>query len=76
MSEKKQLKDVHLFDGWAFQKVNYIIFSIGIVLIVVGYLVMASGEVNSFQSITLSPILLFLGYVVAIPVALIYRPKQ
>ena len=76
MSEKKQSEVVHLFEGWAFKKFNYIIFLVGLLLIVSGYIIMATGEVDSFQSITLAPILLFLGYVVAIPIALIYRPKK
>lgn len=76
MSTKKDIKSVHLFEGWAFGKVNYIFFTVGIVLIILGYSVMASGDVNSFQSLTLAPILLFLGYVVVIPTALIYRKKN
>ncbi len=76
MSDKKQSKGIHLFEGWAFRKINYLIFLIGILLIVCGYIIMALGEVNSFQSITLAPIMLFLGYVVAIPIALIYRSKK
>lgn len=76
MSDKKQSKVVHLFEGWAFRKINYLIFLLGLLFIVFGYIVMAMGEVDSFQSITLAPILLFLGYIVAIPIALIYRPKK
>ena len=76
MSDNKQLKVIHLFEGWAFNKTNYLIFLAGILLIVGGYIVMAIGEVDSFQSITLAPIMLFLGYVVAIPIALIYRSKK
>ncbi len=73
MSDKKQSKVVHLFEGWAFKKINYLIFLVGLLFIMSGYIIMAMGEVDSFQSITLAPILLFLGYVVAIPIALIYR---
>ncbi|MEE9572183.1 MAG: DUF3098 domain-containing protein [Candidatus Neomarinimicrobiota bacterium] len=76
MSDKKQSKVVHLFEGWAFKKINYLIFLVGLLLIISGYIIMAMGEVDSFQSITLAPILLFFGYVVAIPIALIYRPKK
>ena len=76
MNDKKQSNDVHLFEGWAFKKINYIIFLIGILFIVTGYIVMATGTVNSFQSLTLAPIMLFIGYVVLIPFALIYRPKN
>ena len=76
MSDKKQSKVVHLFEGWAFKKNNYLIFLAGLLLIVSGYVIMAMGKVDSFQSITLAPILLFLGYVVVIPIALIYRSKK
>ena len=76
MSDKKQSKVVHLFEGWAIRKINYLIFLIGLLLIMFGYIIMALGEVDSFQSITVAPILLFLGYVVAIPIALIYRPNK
>jgi len=76
MSDKKQSQVVHLFEGWAFNKTNYVIFLVGLLLIVGGYIIMALGEVDSFQSITLAPIMLFLGYVVVIPIALIYRSKK
>ncbi len=76
MSDKKQSKVVHLFEGWAFRKINYLIFLSGLLFIVFGYIVMAMGAVDSFQSITLAPILLFFGYIVVIPIALIYRPKK
>ena len=63
------------FDGWAFGKINYILFSVGLALVIFGYIFMATGEVNSFQSLTLAPIMLFLGYIVVIPVSLVYRDK-
>ena len=67
--------NVNLFEGWAFGKTNYILFAIGVLSLIIGYYLMASGSVNSFQSLTLSPILLFLGYIVIIPFALVYREK-
>jgi hypothetical protein len=76
MSEKKVTEEIHLFEGWAFKKANYIIFLIGIFLIVGGYVLMSTGSVNSFQSLTLAPLMLFLGYIIVIPLALIYRPKK
>jgi hypothetical protein len=36
---------------------------------------MASGEVDSTQSVTIAPLLLFLGYVIIIPVSIMYRKK-
>ena len=65
-----------LFESWDFTTTNYILFGIGLALIIVGYLIMAAGEVNSFQSLTLAPIMLFIGYIIFLPAALIYREKS
>jgi len=75
MSKEKQSGYIQLIEGWAFKKTNYTLFGIGVLLIITGYFVMANGTVNSFQSLTLAPILLFLGYIIFIPAALIYRSK-
>ena len=75
MSNKKSVEKIQLVEGWAFNRTNYIIFFIGIFFIVFGYIIMANGTVNSFQSLTLAPIMLFLGYIIFIPVGLIYRGK-
>ena len=75
MDDKNKNNNVSLFEGWAFGRTNYIIFSVGLFSLILGYYLMASGSVNSFQSLTLSPILLFLGYIIIIPLALVYREK-
>ncbi len=73
----KDNKDVkQFFEGWAFGKTNYLIFSIGLAFVIIGYIFMATGKVNSFQSLTLAPIMLFLGYIVIIPAALVYRERS
>ncbi len=69
-------KSPHLFETWSFSKTNYIFFGSGLGLIILGYIVMAMGEVNSFQSLTLAPIMLFIGYIVLIPIALLYRDQS
>jgi len=74
---RKENHDVdRLFEGWAFGNKNYFFFGAGLSLLIIGYAFMASGDVNSFQSLTLAPILLFLGYIVVIPIALVYREKE
>ena len=65
-----------LFESWSFSTVNYYLFGIGLALIILGYIVMANGEVNSDQSLTVAPIILFVGYIIFIPAALIYRDKN
>ncbi len=76
MSKEMKNKHMHLIESWAFTSKNYIIFAVGVLLIGVGYIVMAGGETTSVQSLTVAPILLFLGYIVVIPAALIYRDKK
>jgi|TARA_B100001013_G_scaffold332921_1_gene249494 hypothetical protein len=73
MSNEKNSEKIQLIEGWSFNRINYIIFFIGVLFIVFGYIIMATGTVNSFQSLTLAPIMLFLGYIILIPASLIYR---
>ena len=60
-------------ENWSFTYVNYWLFFIGIILIITGYILMHTGGVNSFQSLTLSPMLLVLGYCIIIPVSIFYK---
>ena len=62
--------------SWGFSKLNYLIFTFGLISISSGYLVMAKGEVDSFQSLTLAPIFLFLGYIILIPISLLIKRKE
>ncbi|MCX6829611.1 MAG: hypothetical protein NT002_10075 [candidate division Zixibacteria bacterium] len=55
---------------WPFGPKNYAIFGIGLLVIILGYISLASG------SITLAPILLVLGYCVLIPVAIIIDGRR
>ncbi len=58
---------------WPYKRKNYVLFGIGVFVIILGYLIMYLGEVNSFQSLTLSPIILLIGYLIIIPYALLHR---
>ena len=64
-----------LFESWSFNKTNYLLLFSGILFIILGYFIMANGEVYSFQSLTLAPVILFIGYIVLIPSALIYKER-
>ncbi|MBI88875.1 MAG: hypothetical protein CMG60_02210 [Candidatus Marinimicrobia bacterium] len=65
-----------LFNYWSLSKKNYIIFFTGLIFIILGYIVMATGSVNSFQSLTLAPIMLFVGYIIIIPISILYRDNN
>ena len=58
---------------WPFNKKNYLLFGIGILVIILGYIIMATGDVNSFQSVKLAPVLLVIGYLVIIPLSIFYK---
>ena len=59
--------------SWPYKRKNYLLFGVGVFVIIVGYLIMYIGEVNSFQSLVISPLLLLAGYLVIIPLALLYK---
>jgi len=58
---------------WPFKKINYLIFGIGVLLIIIGYLLMGYGEVDSFLSIKVAPFFLFIGYIILIPISILYK---
>ncbi|NQU67292.1 MAG: DUF3098 domain-containing protein [Candidatus Marinimicrobia bacterium] len=65
-----------MFSSWNFNHVNYLLFGIGILVIVIGYLIMITGDTTSFQSVKLAPIILVIGYCVIIPLSIWYKPKN
>ena len=65
-----------LFHSWSFGKINYQLFGIGLVTIIAGYIIMATGETESIQSIKISPLILIVGYCVLIPAAILVKPKN
>ena len=65
-----------IFDSWAFSNKNYFLFVAGIIWIILGYIIMALGETYSFQSLSLAPAILTIGYLVLIPSALLYKEKE
>lgn len=64
-------------DGiFPFEKENYRIIGVGILFIIAGYIAMSGNVVEGFSQLTLSPILLLIGYCVIIPVGILYRKKE
>jgi len=77
MSAKKPQKGTRPQTKWnIFEKQNYLLFAVGVGVIILGYLAMMQGPYNSFLSLKLSPLLLVLGYCVLIPIAILKRPRQ
>jgi len=69
---------------FAFNKTNYILLGIGIILIIIGLFLMQGGSSEnpfssngmfSFQRITIAPIIMISGFVLNI-FAILYSPKK
>jgi FtsH-binding integral membrane protein len=58
------------------EKTNYLLFGLGLLLVIVGFYVMSLGEWDSTSSLVISPILLFVAFVIVIPASIFYRKKS
>jgi len=74
--KKDRTKQSPFIEQLTLKNTNFIIFGIGILSIIVGYLIMASGDTYSFRTLTIAPIVLLVGYLIIIPVAILYRKKN
>ena len=71
--------------GFVFNKTNYMLMIIGIVIIAIGYMLMVGGKsedpkvfseaIFDTQRLVISPILLVIGFIIEI-LAIMYRPKK
>jgi hypothetical protein len=59
-----------------FTKINYILFAIGLLMLVAGYWLMSIGPHDSFASLTLAPIIVMCAYVIVLPVAILKKSKK
>jgi FtsH-binding integral membrane protein len=58
------------------EKNNYLLLLAGIVVTIIGYYLMSIGPWNSNESLVYSPIVLFIAYVIILPLAIVYRRKK
>ncbi|MFA6233923.1 MAG: hypothetical protein WC824_07015 [Bacteroidota bacterium] len=58
------------------QKTNYMILAFGIAVVFIGFLVMSAGDAVSSLSVTIAPIILFIGFCVIIPIGIIYKQPK
>ena len=59
-----------------FTKQNYFLFFVGLIIIALGFYLQSIGPADSFESRTLAPIVLVFGYLVVLPVAILWREKK
>lgn len=72
----RKAKRGRFIEDFYIRKENIVIFLVGLLFIVVGYIVMATGDTYSTQSLTVAPILLVIGYLVIIPISIFYRKRN
>ncbi|CUS94623.1 Protein of unknown function (DUF3098) [Candidatus Kryptonium thompsonii] len=78
MAKPKEKKSKVIFPKHEipFSAVNFFLLIFGVVLIFIGFYLMAIGGVDSFTAVTLAPILLFIAYVIIIPLAILKKFKK
>ena len=76
IKEKKIKKSTQFVKNLSLTKTNYLIFGLGLLVIIVGYFVMASGDTYSFRSLSVAPVILLLGYLIIIPISILYRKDE
>lgn len=54
-------------------KMNYILLFGSVLILILGYFLMSQSPWDGFTSLTLSPIVLLIGYVVIIPLAIMFK---
>jgi len=75
VKDNRNRRKMHKEPLLPFSRMNYILFGISILVIVLGYIALAEKPYNSSISLNVAPVLLVLGYVVMIPVSILYRKR-
>lgn len=70
--EQSKPKTSPFRDYWV--KNNYFIILIGLGLVVIGYYLMSSNPWDNSTSLTISPIVLIVAYVIIIPLSIFIKP--
>lgn len=57
-------------------KKNILLIAIGIVLLIIGFICLASGPADNPVSLTVAPLILVLAYLVVIPLGILFGGKK
>ena len=58
------------------EKKNYYLLVLGLLITIIGFYFMTIGPWNSFSSLVISPIILFIAYVIIFPLSIFLRKKS
>ncbi len=73
--KKRDTTKQHLLPPIEFGRRNLVIFLIGVVVLVVGYILLSVGPWDNPLSRSVAPLILLFGYLVIFPVAIFTRGK-
>ncbi len=73
-STQKKIKSSPFNSYWKRENIYFIV--LGIILLISGFFVMSIGKFDSFPSLTLSPIILLVAYIIIFPLAILYRKEN
>lgn len=76
MSDTGKKDDKHWLSELPFDNRNYFLFLAGLVVIILGFVLMGTGELNSTQSLTIAPLVLLIGYLVIIPISIMLKKRK
>ena len=57
-------------------KRNYYLLALGLLVTIIGFYFMTIGPWDSFSSLVISPILLFIAYIIIFPLSIFLRKKE
>lgn len=76
MAKALKIRKTKREEIFPFEKQNYVIIGIGLLVIIVGYIALMEKTVDGFLPLYVAPILLVLGYCVIIPLGILYSRKE
>jgi sulfite exporter TauE/SafE len=62
--------------GIYWEKRNYLFFSAGIILVIIGFYFMSIGNWDSFESLVISPVILFIAYIFIFPLSMTSKKEK
>jgi FtsH-binding integral membrane protein len=58
------------------EKKNYYLLALGLLVTIIGFYIMTIGPWDSFSSLVISPIILFIAYVIIFPLSIFFRKRK
>ena len=59
-----------------FSTINFALYGLGVLTLIVGYIFLGKGPAQSSSSLTIAPIILIIGYCIIIPLAILLKGRN